>query len=266
MKTAKQSLLSLVFSIFLIFPIKAEVILAESPQSPVLSSSKKVLFLGNSFTYYNNNLATHVRDITKALPDKNEGIESYAFRSVTISSARLGWHIDNFKFQNTLQKWDTVIFQGQSTEPISAKMEVKEYFEKSAVEMAEIAHQAGQKVIYFMTWGYSEKGNLQETKEMTEKLLHAYNSIAQKTQGYVAPVGLAFYTLQQEYPEINLYSIDKKHPSIEGTYLAACVIFSTLYDVSPIGAPPPNDFILSPKKTKILQEIAWKTVQEYRKK
>lgn len=34
------------------------------------------------------------------------------------------------------------------------------------------------------------------------------------------------------YPEINLYNSDMIHPSLEGSYLAACVLYQTIFDKS----------------------------------
>ena len=54
---------------------------------------------------------------------------------------------------------------------------------------------------------------------------------------------------------------DKRHPSLAGTYLAACVVFASLTGKSPVG----NSYVagIDPPTAKFLQEVAWATVQEY---
>lgn len=48
-------------------------------------------------------------------------------------------------------------------------------------------------------------------------------------------VGRAFDKFKLKYPKYNLLSEDNKHQNANGTYLAACVIFSTLSNQSSIG-------------------------------
>jgi len=230
--------------------------LAPAPTAPVESPAKTVALYGNSYTHYNNNLNTRLRDLTRSLlPEKAKG---YSYRGVTISSGLLGWHAPNLVFQNSLKQWDTVIFQGNSMEPIAEDAEDRAYFTKSAVEMAQIAQEAGSAVVYFMTWAPKDQ------PELTEPLAKAYVEIAAKTGGYVAPVGLAFAAGAQRFPEIDLYHPDGKHPSLEGTYLAACVFFATLYNQSPLGGDIPIASDMSPETARRLQILAWDTVQAFR--
>ncbi|OOF46218.1 DUF4886 domain-containing protein [Rodentibacter trehalosifermentans] len=233
--------------------------LSHSPTDKITGDVKKVVFYGNSFTYYNNNVSTHLRTLTKSLIPNSQ---DYKFRSVTISSGRLGWHKENLKLQNSLDAWDTVIFQGQSVEPISKKAEARTAFEKSAREMSNIAHQSGQRVVYFMSWSYPDK-SYGDLSKMSKELSTAYKNIAKETQGYVAPVGLAFRAVQETYPDINLYAPDNKHPSPEGTYLSACVLFSVLYNQSPENGKVPEEFNIPRETILKLQRLAWETVKKF---
>ncbi|MFS6814422.1 DUF4886 domain-containing protein [Citrobacter meridianamericanus] len=237
--------------------VQADTLLAPSAYAKMDGENKIVALYGNSFTFYNNNINTRLRDLTQSLlPDHAKG---YKYRGITISSGHLGWQIENMRYQNTLQKWDVVILQGNSTETISKKESTRQNFVDSATQMAEMAHKAGAKVVYFMTWPKKDK------PEDSQKLADAYISIAQKTGGYVAPVGLAFEKARTTHPEINLYYQDGVHPSISGTYLAACVFFATLYNQSPVGGALPIDTDMSPATAKALQQVAWETVTEFQK-
>ncbi|NIF32390.1 hypothetical protein F3J29_09590 [Enterobacter sp. Cy-643] len=236
--------------------VHAETIIAPSPQAVISGPSKTVALYGNSYTHYNNNLNTRLRDLARSLlPDGGKG---YAWRGITISSGHLGWHIPNLAFQNNLQPWDTVIFQGNSTETISAKAATRASFTESAIKMAAMAHKANEKVVWFMTWARKDK------PEQTEKLKRAYLDIARQTGGYVAPVGLAFAASLQQHPEINLYHSDGNHPSLAGSYLAACVLFATLYNQSPVGGALPVDSDMKEPTARALQQTAWEVVTAFR--
>jgi hypothetical protein len=235
----------------------ADTLIASSPHAKIDGDNKIIALYGNSYTFYNNNINTRLRDLTQSLlPDHAKG---YQYRGITISSGRLGWQINNLEYQNSLQKWDVVILQGNSSEPITKKESSRQNFVESATKMAEMAHNAGAKVVYFMTWAKRDK------PEETQKLADAYLSIAQKTGGYVAPVGLAFEKARKAHPEINLYYHDGMHPSMAGTYLAACVFFATLYNQSPVGGALPVDTDMTPATAKALQQVAWETVTEFQK-
>lgn len=230
-------------------------LLASSPQAKMAGDNKTIALYGNSFTFYNNNINTRLRDLAQSLlPDKAKG---YQYRGITISSGRLEWQINNLEYQNSLQKWDTVILQGNSMEPISKKEDTRKSFTESALKMSDMAHKAGSKVVWFMTWAAKDK------PENTKKLADAYINIAKQTGGYVAPVGLAFDKARKVHPEINLYYQDGVHPSLEGTYLAACVFFATLYNQTPVGGALPTDTNMTPETAKALQQIAWDTVTEF---
>ncbi|MEK0246860.1 DUF4886 domain-containing protein [Raoultella sp. BAC10a-01-01] len=236
----------------------ADTIRATSPQEVMSGANKTVALYGNSYTHYNNNVNTRLRDLARSLLPENA--EGYSYRGITISTGHLGWHIPNLEFQNTLQKWDVVVFQGNSTEAISKKATTREYFTQSAIKMADIAHKANEKVVWFMTWASKNK------PEQTEKLEKAYLDIAHQTNGYVAPVGLAFAKSLQRNPEINLYHSDGNHPSLAGTYLTACVLFATLYNKSPVGGALPVDSAMNEKTARALQQTAWDVVVNFRQK
>lgn len=231
-------------------------VIATDPWAPLPAVVKTVALYGNSFTHYNNNLNTRLRDLTRSLmPDHGKG---FSFRGITISSGHLGWHLPNLIFQNGLQHWDAVVFQGNSTEPISKDAQTRAKFVQAATKMSDIAHAAGSRVVYFMTWA------ARKPPAQTDKLARAYLDIAQKTGGTVAPVGLAFAKARDSHPDISLYFVDGKHPSLNGTYLAACVFFATLYDRSPVGGAPATGSTMTVQTAQALQQVAWDTVRAFR--
>lgn len=210
-----------------------------------------VLFVGNSFTYYNNSLHKHYRKLTWA-----SGLltpENSRSRIMTISGGHLPEHAGGFKNVITAEEWDVVVMQGHSLGPISER--TAEPFRKAARKYARIARRRGARPVFFMTWAYTDR------PEMTEKLDTAYTAIGRELNAQVVPVGLAFAAVTAERPDIPVRIEDKRHPSLAGSYLAACTFFAALYKQSPEGLP--YDAGLGDETATYLQQVAWRAVQDY---
>ena len=121
--------------------------------------------------------------------------------------------------------------------------------------------------VLFMTWGWENgdalhcplypalctyAGMQQNIREGCFQL----NGLAQP--GRIAPVGTAWQHVREDHPWIDLYQSDGDHPSPEGTYLAACVFYCTLFKLPCTGASFHAN-IPSATAT-ILQEVATATV------
>ena len=211
----------------------------------------KVLFIGNSFTYYNNGLHAHFRRLTFAaglFTSKNSRA-----RIATISGGRLPEHEGGFEHVLGTDDWDVVVLQGHSLGPISEK--TAEPFRRTARKFARIAREHGTRPVFFMTWAYSDR------PEMTARLDEAYTGIGRELDAAVVPVGLAFAAVTAERPEIALRTRDARHPTLAGTYLAACTFFAAFHGQSPEGLD--YDAGLGEETALYLQRAAWRTVQNY---
>jgi hypothetical protein len=109
-----------------------------------------------------------------------------------------------------------------------------------------------------MSWPYKNKPEMQEMLEKEFFKASKLNNLR------LIPAGQAFFYINKNFPNINLYTEDLRHPSKEGTYLAALMVFSSLSNKSPIGNTFTMD--LDPKVSRILQEVAWLTHNEFRKR
>ena len=163
---------------------------------------------------------------------------AYRGTSVTISGSGIDWHdvasyfrpnaIGNYSFDannnvvfNKLEKlFDVAIMMDCSQCPIHP--ELKTVFTEYTKKDAEIVRAKGTTPIFFMSWAYADK------PEMTAQLAEAYTVAGNANNALVIPAGLAFARSVAKQPELNLYVADKRHPSLAGTYLAACVVFSAL--------------------------------------
>ncbi len=216
--------------------------IAVSNKIPEGKNIESIMYVGNSFFYYNNSLHNNVSSIVK----NHSSNKTLRQRSITINGSSLSWHpldaylsnknigsftidtANNNKYKQVKDtSIDAVIFMDCSLCPIHPK--TKRDFHKNVTKYTEIIRSRGMEPILFMSWPYKNKPSM--IKELRKEFLKA----AKKNNIYLIPVGEAFYAFQKKYPEINLYTDDFRHPSKEGTYLAAAVIFASLFNLDVTG-------------------------------
>ncbi len=127
-----------------------------------------------------------------------------------------------------------------------------ESFRSSAAILADMVRNAGAEPSLFMTWAYEER------PEMIDTIAREYFETGETVDADVVPVGLAFALVTEAYPEIALRTADAKHPTLAGSYLAACVFFARVEDRSPEGL----DYTagLDPDVVRKLQTAAWQAI------
>ncbi|MDG1332033.1 MAG: PKD domain-containing protein [Crocinitomicaceae bacterium] len=221
--------------------------------------SVSVLFIGNSYTGVNA-LPSLVNDVTTSLGD------ILTFDSHTPGGQTFEMHANNATVYNKIgdNPWDFVVLQAQSQEPSFPDGQVNTNTLPYAIQLADsiYANNFCSEPLFYMTWG-RENGDPQwapiSTFEgMNDRLRSAYMRFADSVQGAVSPVGSAWRYIRDTYPTIDLYTADGSHPSYEGSYLAACTFYASMFRKSPIGAP----FIggLDPITAERLQTAASMTV------
>lgn len=221
---------------------------APVPAVTSTDAPQNILFVGNSFTYYNNSLHNHVKNMMR-----EGGKDVGTIRSMTISGAALAQHAPAMPGQIHAVKWDIVILQGNSLEPI--EKDSVEGFRDAVRRYSKAITESGAQTVLFMTWARTH------LPEQTAALDEAYTSIGNETGSYVVPVALAFELSTLQENGISLRMPDRRHPTLEGTYLAACTFYAALFDESPLG----NAFNagLENDVAETLQRVAWEAVQNY---
>jgi hypothetical protein len=230
---------------------------------------KSEIFIGNSFFYYNNGMPGHLSQLEKAAdPDHKQ---DYRATMVTIGGSGLDWHdvesyfrpnaVGSYSFDdhnnivfNKLDKlFDVAVMMDCSQCPIHPRL--KSVFTEFAKKDSDIVRAHGATPVFFMSWAYADK------PEMTAQLAEAYTIAGNANNALVIPAGLAFARAISKQPELNLYVADKRHPTLAGTYLAACTVFAALTGRSPVG----NSYLagIDEPTARFLQTVAWETVQEY---
>ena len=217
------------------------------------------LFIGNSYTGVNN-LPSLTSQLTTSLGD------TLTYSSNTPGGYTLQGHSTNTTTLNSIEQgnWDFVILQDQSQRPSfsPAQVATEVYpYAKTLVDSIKSANTCTEPLFY-MTWG-RENGDQQNCQfyspictynGMQERLRTSYMEMATDNNASVSPVGAAWKYTRDNYPTINLYSPDESHPSLEGSYLAACVFYSSMFKKSPEGAS--FNAGLSTATASTLQEVA----------
>lgn len=197
-------------------------------------SIRRVLFLGNSYTAYNN-LPQLVKDVASSAGD------SLIFDSNTPGGYTLQNHVANPTSMGKIMlgNWDYVVLQGQSQEPIVQNS----IFNNNGLGLDDTITQYNPcaKTMFYMTWG-RKNGDASNCpffpvmctySGMDTSLRDAYTNLASIANAELSPVGILWNYLRQNYPSIELYQADESHPSLAGSYAAACCFYATIFKHDP---------------------------------
>lgn len=228
-----------------------------------IDKPKQILFVGNSYFYYNNSLHNHVVRLARAADPENS--KAYNFRSATISGAYLKYHpLESYLRPGDLgykNPFDVVILQDHSASQTTP--EKHEDFVNTVKEFDKFIKQSGAKTALYMTHAYSEK-HKKFNPDMVEMNRKGYLDAGNQVGGLVIPVGLAFQAAYEKKPGIKLQKeYDGSHPDKIGTYLAACVVYASLYEQSPVGNTYHMREPIEAEMATFLQTVAWDTVESF---
>jgi hypothetical protein len=196
--------------------------------------SYKVLFLGNSYTAVNN-LPQLVHDVALSAGDT----------LVFDYNAPGGYQLINHSIDLTTQgmimagDWNYVVLQGQSQEPIISYSD----FINGAYSLYNLIKQYNPcaETMPYMTWG-RKNGDASNCagfpvmctyEGMDSTLRDRYLYLTSSVNGEVSPVSVVWNYLRQYYPAIELYQADESHPSLAGSYAAACCFYTSIFKKDP---------------------------------
>lgn len=214
------------------------------------SDVTRVLLVGNSFTEteVSSSVTYSVEQPLKDLAAA-EG-RKLKVRTLAHGLARLkyyagmdGEHISYYKqFMKLMvnRKWDYIIFQERTAEPI-------QYFESSTVpaiqRLQELVNvfQPQAKTLLYMNAGYSNgvpitvngKKKQLTTEEMELYLAAAFHELENRLGIEAIMVGMHSHRVNNLYPDIRMVRDDDKHPEYAGYYLAACCFYYRIFRTLP---------------------------------
>jgi hypothetical protein len=174
----------------------------------------KVLFIGNSHTYFND-MPHLFAKMCEALTGEQTDVTMLAF-----SNRRLDWHCEEYfsvRFALLYGRYDYCVIQ-QFGHPIPPIEETEPPLEKH-VNLCECV---GTKPLLYMTWAKRDE------PEKAPLISGIYRTLAEKHHALLAPIAELFEALRTEHPEIDLYWFDGSHASPYGDYLIAATFAALL--------------------------------------
>lgn len=241
-----KKILGVMFSLFLCLSCfcGCQTAQQENPTQPSTTATPSngeltVLFIGNSYTYYNDMPTMIFANIARAA-----GYEPN-IQSITCGGHSLEQHAsltDTYGLKvatqllpKNINKFDFVVLQEQSMRPTFTD---KSPFYDAVRTLSTKAKAINAQPILYCTWG--RKGGSTDLKmygmnneSMTWRLAAAYSAIGEELDIPVGYVGLAFFEVYKGDSGIELYDEDRSHPSYAGSYLAAMTLFAKMTGIDP---------------------------------
>ncbi len=227
----------------------------------------KVLFVGNSFTSVNN------------LPFVFEQLAIGANRPVVVASHMPGGisvgdtvqgtsaHMNNPLVYNLIRSndWDFLVLQDNQGRFVydyglfPASSLVMEGHIK--IRDSLLFYHPCAKMVWFAGWG-PKAGYLPYAStgvELINRIYNNYKFLLDTAGQFIAPIGPAWERIIVNYPTINLWDADDVHPGLNGTFLTAAVIFSSVFKSSPIQSTYVPASMMSGEDT-VLKNTGFQTV------
>lgn len=209
------------------------------------NDSYKVLFVGNSFTYFNdlNQPNGIFANIAKDAGYKNITVDTvysggyYLYRFLDTEDEK-GRELAD-KLNST--KYDIVVIQEQSSNSIRNPAQ----FYESCRSFKQLIDKNGAEMYLYSTWGYlpghaelpiygQATETMTATADMEMKIRAAYTAIGEELNVPVIQAGAAMTKAHIDYPSINLYRDDYYHPVMAASYLVAWTMVGTIFRINPM--------------------------------
>jgi hypothetical protein len=200
----------------------------------------RVLFVGNSYTYYNSMPQT-VASLAAASGDH------LIFSSSAVGGYTLQQHSAdaNTKALIAQGNWDFVSLQEQSQYPSFPDNQVQAGvvpFAKRLDSLIKVADTC-TKTVFFMTWGRKNGDQLNcasfppvcTYQGMDSLLQLRYTMLADSNNAVLNPVAKVWRHIRNNYPAIDLYDADESHPSAKGSFAIATAFYTVLFKKNPVG-------------------------------
>jgi hypothetical protein len=242
--------------------------MAQTPPAPLIKKSpvaspKRVLFLGNSLVYYNGALQTHTHRLADAATPPIK-VRS-GFKSAHITGANLQQYPIEFLVTpgnlGLKEPFDIVVLAGNSQDAMSAagrdryRQEVKEFD-------AVIKTHGGRTALLWLP--AVVKPHPRADSDMFGLTQDMMLSVGNEVGAFIIPVAAAYQEAYRQRPGIKLQmAYDGNHPTLAGQYLAASVVFASLYERSPVGNPYDYFGALDKDTKSFVQRVADETVRKF---
>jgi hypothetical protein len=206
----------------LFFFIPAAIMLAcgSGPNGPGSDGTLRVLFVGNSLTYYND------------LPGMLEQIglaDEHPIATVDVSQGGFAledhWNIGSSRVTLSEGGWDFVVLQQGPSSLLTSRENLVTW----AGTWADAIRAVNATPALYMVWPERARINV------FPDVILSYRTAAEQAAAELYPVGEAWQTAWDTDPDLPLYGPDEFHPSVMGSYLGALTIYRGL-----TGREPPS--------------------------
>ncbi len=192
----------------------------------------RVLFIGDSLTFVND-LPTTFANVAWA------GGHRVDARTLASSGETLAGHVADSTTAPTIKSehWNMVVLQDQSENPSLAYYRQNEMYPAAARLVAMIRQDDAQPLL-FLTWAHQTgwpPADLPDYATMQAAVDQGYLGLASDLDVPIAPVGDAWQSVTTNPRNPDLWQSDGVHPTLAGTYLAACVFYASIFHQSPVG-------------------------------
>lgn len=176
-------------------------------------SDFNILFIGNSLTYYND-----LPSLVKAEAEK-EG-RDVEVKMIAYANYAIVDHWQDGEVQEEIKSrlYDFVIIQqGPSSQSEGRRMLIDD-----GAKYAELCEEYDVKLAYYMVWPS------QRYYHTFEGVIRNYTDAAEMNNALLCPVGEVWKSHFDETEDFSYYGPDGFHPSLEGSEVAAQVIYQSL--------------------------------------
>lgn len=207
--------------------------------SPAHSQSTlRVLFLGNSYSAAND-LPSMVADVAYSMGDTviydSNSPGGFTFQGHSTDAGSLN--------KIAAGNWDYVVLQEQSQLPSFPLSQVQTDVFPYATRLDSLINTQNPcaETVFFMTWG-RKNGDASNCAAwppvctytgMDSLLRLRYMMMAGDNNAVAAPAGAVWRYIRNFYPSIELYEPDESHPSVAGSFAAACTFYTALFRKDP---------------------------------
>ena len=198
----------------------------------------KILFIGSSYFNYNN-----LPEIFRQLSE--QGGEVVFIDQHIPSGLFLADHAESLVTSSKIKskEWNYVILQGVGVVMAYPDMITHHpvYPSMKSLMKTIARNSPSTKTVFCMPWAYEDgmawkEGWSDNYDEMQQKIIQNTMDYTEQMRFMVAPVGVAWSSVLTEkaYPLHYLHFRDWNHPTKRGSYLMACVLYSTIFQESSI--------------------------------
>ncbi|MBV1924820.1 MAG: PKD domain-containing protein, partial [Flavobacteriaceae bacterium] len=219
--------------------------------------SKRVFFLGNSYTYYN--------DLPGLLSQAADSAGDTVIHDDN-TPPNVGWinHVSDILTTTKIMQgnWDYVIMQEAGRKTGRSEEYVMDNVYPYANELNNLVEEYNPcgETLFYCTWG-ERNGVPSECpvwppfctyEDMDNLITERHLIMAENYEAEVSPVGAVWRFIRENHPGIDLYDPDGSHPSLAGSYAGAITFYTSIFKKDPTLVS--FNSTLSPSEANIIRE------------